>query len=123
LSWWATNIASSGKEGRSVNVELFKDLVSTPGISGREERIRDVVQKHMTDLVDETRIDALGNLVGIRHGSGQAMRVMLCAHMDSIGFLVSHIDDDGFLRISPVGGFDPRTLVMQRVVVCGEERD
>lgn len=104
-----------------MNGDLFKDLVSTPGISGREERIRDVVQKHMTDLVDETRIDALGNLVGIRHGSGP--RIMLCAHMDSIGFLVSHIDDAGFLRISPVGGFDPRTLVMQRVVVCGEHRD
>lgn len=104
-----------------MNAELFKDLVCTPGISGREERIRDVVQKHMTDLVDETSVDALGNLVGIRSGSGP--RVMLCAHMDSIGFLVTHIDDDGFLRISPVGGFDPRTLVMQRVVVCGEERD
>ena len=104
-----------------MNAELFKDLVSTPGISGREERIRDIVKKHMSELVDETRIDALGNLVGIRHGSGP--RVMLCAHMDSIGFLVTHIDDNGFLRISPVGGFDPRTLVMQRVVVCGEERD
>lgn len=106
-----------------MNAELFKDLVSTPGISGREERIRDVVQKHMTDLVDETRVDALGNLVGIRHGSGRVGRVMVCAHMDSIGFLVTHIDDEGFLRVSPVGGFDPRTLVMQRVVVCGEERD
>lgn len=104
-----------------MNVELLNDLVSTPGISGREERIRDIVQKHMSELVDETRIDALGNLVGIRHGT--APRIMLCAHMDSIGFLVTHIDDDGFLRISPVGGFDPRTLVMQRVVVCGEERD
>lgn len=104
-----------------MNAELFKDLVSTPGISGREERIRDIVQKHMSELVDEIRIDALGNLVGVRHGSGP--RVMLCAHMDSIGFLVTHIDDKGFLRISPVGGFDPRTLVMQRVVVCGEERD
>lgn len=104
-----------------MNRELFKDLVTTPGISGREERIRDVVEKHMTELVDETRIDALGNLVGIRHGSGP--RIMLCAHMDSIGFLVTHVDDAGFLRISPVGGFDPRTLVMQRVVVCAEERD
>ncbi|HEX2293820.1 MAG TPA: M42 family metallopeptidase [Actinomycetota bacterium] len=104
-----------------MNAELLKDLVSTPGISGREERIRDIVEKHMSELVDETRIDALGNLVGIRDGSGP--RIMLCAHMDSIGFLVTHIDDNGFLRISPVGGFDPRTLVMQRVVVCGEERD
>jgi endoglucanase len=46
---------------------------------------------------------------------------MLSAHMDSIGFLVRHIDDDGFLRISPVGGFDPRTLVMQKVIVLGKK--
>ncbi|MFN2587318.1 MAG: M42 family metallopeptidase [Actinomycetota bacterium] len=104
-----------------MNAELLRNLVSTPGISGREERIRDVVQKHMTDLVDDTKIDALGNLVGIKNGSGP--RIMVCAHMDSIGFLVTHIDDDGFVRISPVGGFDPRTLVMQRVVVCGREAD
>ncbi|CAN5542640.1 M42 family metallopeptidase [soil metagenome] len=70
------------------------------------------------DLVDEVRTDRLGNLLGVRNGDGP--RVMLCAHMDSIGFLVSHIDDEGYLRISPVGGFDPRTLVMQRVLVSGK---
>ncbi|MDQ3957936.1 MAG: M42 family metallopeptidase [Actinomycetota bacterium] len=101
-----------------MNAELFEELASTPGVSGREERIREVVAKRMTELVDETRIDALGNLIGVRAGSGP--RVMFCAHMDSIGFLVTHIDDNGFLRISPVGGFDARTLVMQRVVVCGK---
>ena len=112
-----------------MDADLFRELVTTPGISGREERIREVVAKRMTGLVDETRIDALGNLVGIRRGSGKGdgggrgPKVMFCAHMDSIGFLVTHIDEAGFLRISPVGGFDPRTLVMQRVVVCGREQD
>jgi tetrahedral aminopeptidase len=101
-----------------LDAELFKRLVSTPGISGREERIREVVSKELTDLVDEVRVDRLGNLVGVRHGS--APKVMLSAHMDSIGFLVSGIDDEGYLRISPVGGFDARTLVMQRVLVEGK---
>lgn len=100
-----------------MNAELLKTLVTTPGISGREERIRAVVAEELRPLVDETTTDALGNLAGCRRGTGP--RVMLSAHMDSIGFLVSHIDDRGFLRLAPVGGFDPRTLVQQRVLVQG----
>jgi tetrahedral aminopeptidase len=102
-----------------VNVDLFKRLVSTPGISGREERIRKVVREEVEPLVDEVSIDSLGNLAAFRRGRGP--RLMLAAHVDSIGFLVSHIDDEGFIRISPVGGFDPRTLVMQRVLVQGRK--
>lgn len=102
-----------------MDAELFKKLVSTPGISGREERIRAVVTEELKDSVDEVSVDELGNLVGVRKGKGP--RIMLSAHMDSIGFLVSHIDDNGFLRISPVGGFDARTLVAQRVVVLGRQ--
>jgi putative aminopeptidase FrvX len=102
-----------------VDARLFNKLVTTPGISGREERIRAAVREEIEDVVDEVRVDRLGNLVAVRKGSGP--RVMVSAHMDSIGFLVSHIDDEGFLRISPVGGFDPRTLVMQRVLVCGSQ--
>ena len=102
-----------------MDAELFKKLVSTPGISGREERIRAAVTEELKDSVDEVSVDELGNLVGVRNGEGP--KIMLSAHMDSIGFLVSHIDDDGFVRISPVGGFDARTLVMQRVVVLGRQ--
>jgi tetrahedral aminopeptidase len=100
-----------------VNARLFEKLVTTPGISGREERIRAAVREEIEGLVDEIRIDRLGNLLAIRKGTRP--RTMISAHMDSIGFLVSHVDDQGFLRISPVGGFDPRTLVMQRVLVSG----
>jgi endoglucanase len=101
-----------------LDTELLRELVTTPGISGREERIRETVKRLIGPLVDEVRTDALGNLICIRDGSGP--RVMLAAHMDTIGFLVSHIDEQGFLRLAPVGGFDPRTLVMQRVLVQGE---
>ncbi len=96
---------------------LFHQLVTTPGISGREERIRDVVTKRLSDLVDELQVDRLGNVVGIRRGD--APRVMLSAHMDSIGFLVKQVDEDGFVWPTPVGGFDPRTLSVQRVLVAG----
>ena len=103
----------------AVDARLFKKLVTTPGISGREERIRAAVREEIEDLVDEVAVDRLGNLMAIRKGSEP--RIMISAHMDSIGFLVSHVDDQGFLRITPVGGFDPRTLVMQRVLVSGKQ--
>jgi tetrahedral aminopeptidase len=101
-----------------MNVELLERLVTTPGISGREERARELIVEELNSVMDEVRIDRLGNVIGRTGGSGS--RVMLCAHMDTIGFLVSHIDDDGFLRVSPVGDFDARTLTVQRVLVQGK---
>jgi tetrahedral aminopeptidase len=101
-----------------VDADLFKRLITVPGISGREERVRDLVIQELSPLVDEVHVDRLGNVIGRKEG--ERPRVMLCAHMDTIGFLVSHVDDDGFLRISPVGGFDPRTLPVQRVLVQGK---
>ncbi|HEB84302.1 MAG TPA: M42 family peptidase [Bacteroidetes bacterium] len=102
-------------------MELLRKLTQTPGTPGQEHRIREVVRAEMEGLVDEVRVDRLGNLIGIRRGTGEGPRVMLAAHMDQIGFMVSHIDDDGFLRLNPTGGFDPRTLMAQRVIVHGRE--
>jgi endoglucanase len=99
-----------------VNVELLKRLSETPGVAGREERVRALVIEELQPLVDELRVDALGNVIAWKKGSGDR-RVMLAAHMDEIGFMVRHIDEHGFARIQPLGGFDPRVLVAQRVVV------
>lgn len=106
--------------GEAVNVALLKRLSETPGVSGREERVRALVIEELRPLVDELRVDALGNVIAVKKGSGQdseRRRVMLAAHMDEIGFMVKYIDDDGFVRVQPLGGFDPRVLVAQRVVV------
>jgi endoglucanase len=100
-------------------MKLLKTLVETPGVPGYEDPIRDVVRKELEPLVDEVRMDNMGNLIGVKKGDGP--KVMLAAHMDQIGFLVSHIDDKGFLRINPTGGFDPRTLMNQRVIVYGKK--
>jgi putative aminopeptidase FrvX len=102
-----------------LDTKLFEKLVTTAGISGREERIREAVKDELAAVVDDVRVDRLGNVIGVR--KGKPPRVMLSAHMDTIGFLVSNIDDDGFLRISPVGGFDARTLVIRRVLVQGKK--
>jgi len=99
------------------NIELLKRLCETPGLAGREDRVRELVVGELRPLVDELRTDALGNVVAIKRGTGP--RVMLAAHMDEIGFFVKHVDEHGFLRLQPVGGFDERTLIAQRVLVHG----
>jgi putative aminopeptidase FrvX len=102
----------------SFNLDLLKRLCELPGVSGREDAIRAVVRDELAPLVDEMRVDVMGNVVGVRRGSG-GPRVMIAGHMDEIGFLVKHIDDRGFLRLQPVGGFDPSRLPAQRVLVHG----
>jgi endoglucanase len=103
----------------TLNLDLLKRLTETPGTSGREEQVRALVVSELTPLVDEISVDALGNVIGVKRGSGTAT-VMLAAHMDEIGFLVKHIDAKGYLRVQPVGGHDPNVLVAQRVFVHTE---
>ena len=100
-----------------MNFDLLKRLCETPSIPGREERLRSVVLEELRPLVDEVRTDVMGNLIGIKRGAGP--RVMVAAHMDEIGFMVRHVDEKGFLRVQPLGGFDTRVLVAQRVLVHG----
>lgn len=106
------------ESGADLNFDLLKRICETPGVAGREDAVRSLVRDELTALVDEVSIDALGNVVGVRKGQG-GPRVIVMAHMDEIGFLVKHIDDKGFIRIQPVGGFDPRVLPAQRVIVHG----
>lgn len=112
----------------ALDLELLQALSETPGVPSREEAIRRVVIDAMRPLVDEVRVDAIGNAIGVRHPRGHAaggtpLRVLVAAHMDEIGFLVRHVDKKGFLRLHPVGGFDPRNLVAQRVDVHGHGGD
>lgn len=96
--------------------ELLKRLCETPGVPGREDQIRQVVREALAPLVDRLDVDVMGNVIGFRQGKG-ARKVMLAAHMDEIGFLVRHIDEKGFVRLQPLGGFDARQLFAQRVQV------
>jgi len=100
-------------------MELLQELCEASGITGREERLRAIVKRELQPLVDELRVDRLGNVVGLRKGTA-GKRLALNAHIDEIGFVVTHVDDDGFLRLSPPGGHDPRNMVAQRVRVVGK---
>ena len=103
-----------------MNLDLLTVLCETPGVSGREERIREVVRRELEPHADAIEIDPLGNLVARRAGRG-GPRLMLSAHMDEIGFMVTHVEEGGFLRLHTLGGHDAKTLTAQRVVVHGRE--
>lgn len=103
-----------------MDLALLTELCETPGTSGHEGRIREVVRRELEPVCDSVEVDPLGNLIARRPGRG-GPRVMLAAHLDEIGFMVTHVEDGGFLRMLPLGGFDPKTLSAQRVVVHGRE--
>lgn len=92
-----------------------------PGPSGHEQSVRARLQELVAPYADEVRVDPLGNLIVTgrsRKGEGdgpQSRRIMLAAHMDEIGVIAIHIDDDGFVRIRPIGGVSPTMLLAQRV--------
>jgi putative aminopeptidase FrvX len=96
--------------------ELIKKLVETYGPSGREELIREVIKKEIGGLADEVRVDALGNLIALKRGSDDGLKVMLAAHMDEIGIIVTHVDEKGFLRFARVGGIRPLALLGGRAI-------
>jgi tetrahedral aminopeptidase len=99
-----------------MDISLLKRLAETPAIAGREDRLRAVVREVLTPLVDRVEVDVMGNVIGFKKGAGKR-KVMVAAHMDEIGFMVKFIDDKGFVRLQPLGGFDPRQLFAQRVLV------
>lgn len=104
----------------SINVKLLADICEVPGVPGHEQRVRELVIKEVTPLVDKVTIDNMGNVTAFKKGKGDK-KVMIAAHMDEIGFIVTHIDDHGYLRFIPLGGFDPKTLTAQRVIVHGKK--
>jgi endoglucanase len=107
-------------------MELLRRLAEAPGIPGREEKVSQMVKEALEGYVDEIRTDVLGNVIARKNGSGPSprLKVMIAAHMDEIGFFVTHVDEKtGFLRVDPVGGFDPRVLIAQRVIVHSESGD
>lgn len=116
-----------------MNIDLLKRLCETPGVPGREERVRALIEREVDGLFDEVRTDAMGSLIcrrgprGARKGKAargqRPTRVMLLCHMDEIGFYVSHVTDKGFIYLDPAGGFDPRNLFSRRVLVCTADGD
>ena len=103
-----------------LNIKLMAEICEVAGAPGYEKRIRDIVLRKVTPLVDEVSVDNLGNVTAIKKGK-ERKKVMVGAHMDEISFMVTHIEEGGFLRFHTLGGFDPKTLTAQRVIVHGKK--
>ncbi len=102
--------------------DLLKQLTEAIGVSGAEKEVRLLIRDLIADYVDEWSVDAMGNLVAIRRGTGQYdMRVLIDAHMDEVGLLITDIDSGGMLKFTNVGGFDDRAL-LGKVVQVGPDK-
>ena len=108
--------------------DLIKKVTEAFGPSGAEDSVREVIRKEVEPYVDEISVDALGNLIAHKKGTG-GKKVILDGHMDEIGLMVTHIDDKGFLRFGNIGGVNPFVALGQRVYfengtmgVIGSER-
>ncbi|HHY10172.1 MAG TPA: M42 family metallopeptidase [Firmicutes bacterium] len=99
--------------------QIFQKLSETPGVSGSEKAVAAAIRQGCP-WADEIRTDKLGNLIMLKEGRGkQRPKIMLAAHMDEIGLIITKIEKEGFLRFSTVGGFDQRVLLGQEVIVHG----
>ncbi len=104
----------------AINVKLLAEICEVAGAPGYEERIRQVVLREVKSLVDEVSIDNMGNVIALKKGK-ERKKVMIGAHMDEISFIVTHVDENGFVRFHTLGGFDAKTLTSQRVIIHGKK--
>jgi len=105
----------------SIDVKLLSRICEAPGAPGSEKPIRDLVIAELKGLADKIEIDNMGNVIALKKGRSAAKKTMAAAHIDEIGFIVTHVADHGFVRFNPVGGFDPKTLTSQRVIIHGRK--
>lgn len=102
--------------------ELLKNLTEAVGVSGEEKEVRLLIRDLIADHVDEWHVDAMGNLIALKKGTGAVnLRVMVDAHMDEVGLIVTDHDSNGTLKFSSVGGFDDRAL-LGKVVQVGPQK-
>ncbi|MGH7605859.1 MAG: M42 family peptidase, partial [Gemmatimonadales bacterium] len=100
------------------SIGFLKQLLDTPGPSGFEQAPARVWREEVTAFADDVRGDVHGNSIAALNPKGRP-RLMLAGHIDEIGLQVTHIDDDGFLYFSGIGGWDSQVLVGQRVLLLG----
>jgi endoglucanase len=96
--------------------KLFQELTEVPGVSGYEGQVRAAIRKHVEAVATITQ-DKMGSIIAMQRGTADAPRVMLAGHMDEVGFMVSQISDDGFIRFVPLGGWWNQVMLAQRVTI------
>ena len=101
--------------------EIIHLLAAKSGVSGYEHGLLPVLKQCLNPFVEEIYSDLMGSCYAVKKGHGSNQTVMLAAHSDEIGLIITHIDSRGFLHFAPIGGLDERTLLYQEVTVHGRE--
>lgn len=104
-----------------MNLELIKEMSEAHGISGCEKEVSRVMRKYLEPVCDEITYDNLGSIVGFQKGNEDGPKVMICGHMDEVGFMVREIDENGYIRMLPVGGWWGHVLPSQTLYVTTHE--
>nr|WP_144923991.1 M42 family metallopeptidase [Paenibacillus bovis] len=102
---------------------MLKDLTDAKGIPGNEHEPREVMKKYITPYADEVETDGLGSLIAKKSGNENGPKIMIAGHLDEVGFMVTQIDDKGFLRFQTVGGWWSQVMLAQRVTVVTSKGD
>ncbi|QKS72006.1 M42 family metallopeptidase [Paenalkalicoccus suaedae] len=104
-------------------LQMLKDLTDANGIPGNEREPRDVMRKYITPFADDVETDHLGSLIAKKVGDENGPKIMVAGHLDEIGFMVTNIDDRGFIKFQPVGGWWEQVMLAQRVTVMTSKGD
>lgn len=101
----------------STQLDMFKNLTEAKGIPGFEKDVRNLIKGYISEYVDEVTTDNLGSLICKKMGNEDGPKVMLAGHMDEIGFLVTNIDDNGFITFQTLGGWSGKVMNSQKVII------
>lgn len=104
-------------------LQMLKDLTDAKGIPGNEREPREVMKKYITAYADEVTTDGLGSLIAKKTGKEGGPKIMVAGHLDEVGFMVTQIDDKGFLRFQTVGGWWSQVMLAQRVTITTKKGD
>lgn len=96
---------------------MLKDLTDAKGVPGNEREVREVMKKYIEPYADEVTTDGLGSLIAKKTGQEGGPKIMVAGHLDEVGFMITQIDEKGFLRFQPVGGWWSQVMLAQRVTI------
>lgn len=104
-------------------LDMFKELTETHGVPGNESAVRKVMEKYIAQYADQISHDGLGSLIAEKKGTKPGPKVMVAGHLDEIGFMVTQITEDGFLRVQPLGFWWTHTMLAQQVKVITRKKE
>ncbi len=101
--------------------DLLKRLTEARGVSGNEDQVRQLIIEEITPFVDKVHVDRMGNVIGFKKGESSIRKIMICAHMDEVGFIITRIEENGMLKFATVGSVDSRILPSKKVKIGDKE--